>query len=257
MRGGMSVVVPVRPSDGSQLMLKLLDLDGATREALALRAFPPSASVRCIDHAVDLGALLLERLTPVSLAGAPVDEQIIVQARLARSLAVPAPWQIGRLSGTRLADHLNDLLCGAPDLLDGRVIDAARESLLDVASDDTATLTHGDLHTINVHKDDSGHWRVLDPNPHVGTIAFESHTVIVERSRLDEVIRAGGRELRRRLALFADVAEVDQGSAERFCQSRAVMSAPHEQARGAFRLAGDLRWMAEALTPPASVGSRR
>lgn len=249
MYGGMSVVVPVTSADGSELMLKLLNTDAATREALALRAFPPSASVRCFDHAPDLGALLLERLTSRSLAEASTDEQITVQARLARKLAVPAPAGIERLADDGIDDHLDNLTRDCPDLLNPRLTDAAREATRDLGKDSTARLTHGDLHSANVHQDHHGHWRVLDPNPRVGTIAFESHTVVVERPRLGEVIRAGGRELRRRLALFSEVADVDRSLAERLCQARAVMSALYEQTRGNGRLAGELRWMAEMLTP--------
>lgn len=199
----------------------------------------------------DLGALLLERLTPRSLAEAPTDEQITVQARLARKLAVPAPAGIGRLADDGIVNHLDNLTRDCPDLLNPRLTDAAREATRDLGNDSTATLTHGDLHSANVHQDHYGRWRVLDPNPRVGTIAFESHTVVVERPRLGEVIRAGGRELRRRLALFSEVAEVDPSLAERLCQARAVMSALYEQTRSNSRLAAELRWMAETLTPAA------
>ncbi len=93
LRGGISVVVPVRSSGGAALMLKLLDRHAAAREAIALRAFPPAASVRCVDHAEDLGALLLERLTSESLATniGHADELTVIQAQLARQLAVPEP----------------------------------------------------------------------------------------------------------------------------------------------------------------------
>jgi len=249
LRGGTAVIIPVRSVDGSELIVKLLDAEAATREALALRAFPPTASVQCLDHLPDLGALLLERLTPAPLAGVPIDEQITIQSRLARALAVPAPEGIDRLSSERLAHHLTNLRHGAPGHLAGRVIDRAHATISNLDSDPTSTLTHGDLHSLNVHQDHKGVWRALDPNPHVGTIAFESHTVIAERPRLGELIQAGDRELRRRLGIFADIAEVDCVLAERLCQARAVMSALYEQARGATELADQLRWMATTLTP--------
>lgn len=251
LRGGMSVVVPVRTSDGSPLMIKLLDPDAAAREAIALRVFPPSACVRCFDHDADLGALLLERLTDESLAGAEADELIIVQAGLAHRLAVPDPGGIERLSDAGLLEHLEDLRRQSPGLLANRVVDAARETLRDLGQETVTTLTHGDLHSINVHKDVGGNWRALDPNPRVATIAFESHTVIVERPRLNEVIEAGSSELRRRLDLFADVAEVSFDWSERLCQARAVLSALYEHSRGSLELSNGLRWMSEVLTPQA------
>src|SRR4051794_36376666 len=96
-RGGMSVVVPVQ-STGGPLMLKILDPDAAAREATALRTFPSTASVTCFEYAEDLGALLLERLSAESLTGAGIDDQITVQAELARRLAVPDPGGVQRLS---------------------------------------------------------------------------------------------------------------------------------------------------------------
>lgn len=250
LRGGMSVVVPVRSAAGAPLMLKLLDPDAAGREAIALRAFPATASVRCHAYAADLGALLLERLSAESLAGLGIDDQITVQAELARRLAVPDPGGIPPLSDNGgWLDQLASMQRQRPLLLTSRAVDLARQVITDIGQDRTATLTHGDLHSINVHRDLDGRWRALDPNPRIGTIGYESHTVIVERPRLDELIKAGRGELLRRLALFSEVAEVDRTTAERLCQARAVSSALHEHLNGSVRLAAGLCWMSEALTP--------
>lgn len=228
-------------------MLKLLDAATARMEAVALRAFPPAASVRCVDHADDLGALLLERLAPESLVGRPADEQIVVQAQLARALAVADPGGIPPLA-TGLADHLDRLRERAPDLLGRRALEMSADVASVLGRLPGATLTHGDLHAANVHRDADGIWRTLDPNPRVGTIAHESHTVVVERSRLAELIRDGGRlELVRRLDLFAEVAGVDAGLAAGACQMRAALSALHAADEGNAPIAEQLGWMAEAL----------
>ncbi|QDP97637.1 hypothetical protein FOE78_18510 [Microlunatus elymi] len=249
LRGGMSSVIPVVSADGSSLMVKVLEVGPAKAEAIALRAFPPVAAVRCFDHAEDLGALLLERLTATSLSGVPADQSITVQARLARQLAVPDPDGISRLADADLTGHLRRLLRQCPSFLSHRSVAAARNTLDDLPQEPTTSLTHGDLHALNVHQDTDGNWRALDPSPLVGTIAFESHTVIVERDRLRDVIEAGTAEVHRRLALFAEVAEVDPELSERLCQARAVLSALYEQGRGNTGLGDGLRWMAEALTP--------
>ncbi len=102
--------------------------------------------------------------------------------------------------------------------------------------------------TVVTHLDLDGRWRALDPAPRVGTIAYESHTVVVERDRLGELIAAGPRELLRRLELFADVAGVPPGLAAGLCQARAVTSAVHEAIEGNAALASQLVWMAESLT---------
>ncbi|MBT8162987.1 aminoglycoside phosphotransferase family protein [Arthrobacter sp. GN70] len=248
----MSIVMPVRRGN-QELMLKVLPWPEASREALALKAFPASASVRCLDHHDELGALLLERLTPGSLAGVTPDRSITIQADLARRLAVPDPSrkndaiQIERLASDGWLVHLEGLLHRAPRVLSDRSVDAAREAITNLADDPTATLTHGDLHSRNVHRDRDGFWRVIDPAPRVGTIAYESHTVIVERNRLAELIAAGPCELRRRLELFADVAAVPLDLAERLCQARAVSSALHEAIEGEGALAAALAWMAASL----------
>jgi streptomycin 6-kinase len=253
LRGGMSVVVPVRRSD-ERLMLKLLPSDAAVREALALSLFPRSASVVCLDHHADLGALLLERLTPESLVGADIDRSITIQADLARRLAVPAPpvpgdaVRIERLAADGWRRHLDDLHRARPSMLPNRVIDFAREVVAEFSEDRTTSLTHGDLHSHNVHRDRAGNWRALDPAPRIGTIAYESHTVIVERVRFGELIAGGERELRRRLTLFGEVAGVSPDAAARLCQARAVSSALYEAQQGHEALAAELAWMAEALT---------
>lgn len=248
LRGGMSVVVPVESTRGVPRMLKVLDPDAAAREAVALRAFPRAASVQCHEHVPDLGALLLERLTPRSLAGADSDEMITVQAQLARRLAVADPGSLQKLSDHEgWLDQLEHDRIRHPHLLTPRAGDAAREAIGDLAHDPVTTVTHGDLHSRNVHLDVDGRWRALDPDPRVGSIAFESHTVVVERDRLPDLVRSGPHELRRRLALFADVAEVDLTWATRLCQARAVSSALFERDRHPG-LADGLRWMAEVLT---------
>ncbi|MBT8162604.1 MULTISPECIES: aminoglycoside phosphotransferase family protein [Arthrobacter] len=253
LRGGMSEVLPVRRGD-QELMLKLLPRAEAAREALALQAFPPSVSVRYLDHHDELGALLLERLTSDSLAGMPPDRSITIQADLARRLAVPDPSrkkdaiQIERLASDGWLVHLEGLLHRAPRVVSERAIGAALEAITDLGTDPATTLTHGDLHSRNVHRDRDGFWRVIDPAPRVGTIAYESHTVIVERDRLGELIADGPRELRRRLEHFSDVAAVPLDLAERLCQARAVSSALHEAIEGNAGLAAELAWMAESLS---------
>ena len=252
LRGGMSVVVPVRRSD-ERLMLKLLPADAAAREALALSLFPASASVVCLDHRADLGALLLERLTPESLVGMDPDRSITIQADLARRLAVPVPpASVGAVHIAPLAAgwraHLDDLHRRRRSMLPERVIDCAREVISWFADEPTTTLTHGDLHSHNVHRDQDGCWRALDPAPRVGTVAYESHTVILERDRFGELIAAGAGELQARLALFAEVAGVGVDAASRLCQARAVSSALYEAIDGNGALAAELAWMAETLT---------
>lgn len=253
LSGGMSEVLPVCRGD-QELMLKLLPPSAAACEALALQAFPTSASVRCLDHHDELGALLLERLTSDSLAGVTSDRSIAIQADLARRLAVPDPSrtndavQIERLASDGWLFHLEDLRDRSPRVLSDRSIDAAREAITNLADDPTATLTHGDLHSRNVHRDRDGNWRALDPAPRVGTIAYEGHTVIVERDRLGQLITAGPRELQRRLELFADVAAVPMDLVTRLCQARAVSSALYEAIEGNGVLAAELAWMAESLT---------
>jgi len=252
----MSVAVPVRSPDGAALMLKVLDVTAARAEATALRAFPEHASVRCLAHADGLGALLLERLAGPSLLGRSIDEQIVVQAGLARALAVPDPGGLPRLADGQ-AEHLDRLLGQVPDLLARRVVATAAEAIGDLDSSPVTTLTHGDLHPANVLQDGSARWRAIDPDARVGTVAHESHTVVVDRSRLDELAgrgRAGATELRRRLVLFSDIAGVDTDLATRLCQARAVVSALFEAGRGDRRLASGLGWVAETLagTPATS-----
>lgn len=127
-----------------------------------------------------------------------------------------------------------------------RALDVARETIADLGHEATTTLTHGDLHPGNVHQDTTGHWRALDPDPRVGTIAYESHTVIVERSQLGRLSSAGADELHRRLELFSDIAGVELRWSERLCQARAVSSALYEHARD-VPLAEQLCWMSELL----------
>lgn len=247
LTGGMSRVQPARRRDGSAVVVKVLEPAAAIREARALAAFSDRASVGLIAVAEDLGALLLERLTPTDLTTeADPWRRIEVQARLAAALVVDDPGGVPLLDPPGWLDQLERQLVAVPELLSGSAVGRARSTIAALPAVDT--LTHGDLHARNVHLDRDGRWRALDPAPLVGTVAHESHTVVVERDRLDELMTAGVVELRRRLEFFAEVAGCDRDLAIDLCQARAVSSALHEGGLGDPKgVVPGLGWVAESL----------
>ncbi|KOX31707.1 hypothetical protein ADK67_08615 [Saccharothrix sp. NRRL B-16348] len=230
MHGAVGVVIPAVRVDGAEVVVKLgFPLSYNTAEPVALAAWNGNGAVRLLARDDSRFALLLERLRPLRK---PEPAPFTAVGRLVRRLAVPAPPGVPSLAEKALgwaADvppHAAQL--GSP--LPARVVDAAVANARDLAVDQPAVLLHGDLHFGNILRDDTGQrhdagLRAVDPTALVGDPAFE----LLPLLRGDWPAVTAEPDLRRavdrRIAEFAEAAEVDRARVRRWAQARAAESA--------------------------------
>lgn len=259
--GQVGIVVPVRRRyDGTPAVLKIsFPHPGNAHEPDAFAVWEGRGAVRLYERDDARFAMLLERVGRVgegaeadSLADVDdIDEAVTAAGRLARRLAVPAPAGLPRMSSLvaewecELRDEDREL--GSP--LPARVVAAAIGTVRELGGDQPDTLIHGDLHFTNVLRSEREPWLAIDPKGYVGDPAYDSITLL--RTRFEPLLTAPDPRaaILRRLAVFADAAEVDRDRARRWAQARAVTAA-HWGLRH-----GDPAWvikateaLAEALT---------
>lgn len=259
--GQVGIVVPVRRRyDGTPAVLKIsFPHPGNVHEPDAFAVWEGRGAVRLYERDDARFAMLLERVGRVGVgaeAGSladvdDIDEAVTAAGRLARRLAVPAPAGLPRMSSLvaewecELRDEDREL--GSP--LPARVVAAAIGTVRELGGDQPDTLVHGDLHFTNVLRSEREPWLAIDPKGYVGDPAYDSITLL--RTRFEPLLTAPDPRaaILRRLAVFADAAEVDRDRARRWAQARAVTAA-HWGLRH-----GDPAWvikateaLAEALT---------
>lgn len=132
----------------------------------------------------DVGVRKVERLSSIDL-GAVSDprEAIAIAGRLSRRWAVLAPPQIRRLAENP-ARWATAVICQSErhsGYLDDALIDRAIQAIYSLADDDADTLIHGDLHELNVLRNQRCGWVAVDPDPWTGPAAFDASTVIADR----------------------------------------------------------------------------
>ncbi|WP_020577898.1 aminoglycoside phosphotransferase family protein [Actinopolymorpha alba] len=241
--GKVGIVVAVQRDDGTPAVLKISFTHAGNRyEARAFATWAGRGAVQLYERDDAKFAMLLEqgeRQTLDDLGDA--DHATAVLGRLARRLAVEAPPNLPLLSND--ADEWDQTLCensktpGHP--LSQRALGAAVATIRDLGRNQPSTMVHGDLHFGNVVRAQREPWLVIDPKGFVGDLAFDAVTVL--HCSLDSLRRADDlrSELHRRLAIFADAAEIDRERAVRWTQARAAMSA----CRG--RAVDDADWEAQ------------
>lgn len=224
MHGFVGVVIPAVRANGAEVVLKLgFPLSGNTAEPVALAAWNGNGAVRLLERDDSRFAMLLERLRPLAR---PEPTPFTAVGRLVRRLAVPAPPGVPSLTDKAL-DWAADVPAHAARLgspLPARVVDAAVANARDLAADQPAVLLHGDLHFGNILRDDEG-LRAVDPTALVGDPAFD----LLPLLRGDWPAVTAEPDLRRaverRIAEFAEAAEVDRERVRRWAQARAAESA--------------------------------
>ncbi|MBA2697111.1 MAG: aminoglycoside resistance protein [Actinobacteria bacterium] len=185
--GRNAVVLPVRRADESTAALKVgWPHREAAHEHLALRAWAGAGAVRLLAADPSRGALLLERVDPLSTHL----ERLSV--RVDEAMAGPAAG-VGRLLPRRL-------------LVQGRALCtelAARPGV-------DARLVHTDLHGQNVlHRPTTGQWVVIDPKPMAAIPEFAVAPALW--NRWPEVVGSGHprAHLQQRLETVCDHARLD------------------------------------------------
>lgn len=240
MHGGVGIIVPVRRRAGGAAVLKVsFPHPGNVHEPDAFAAWAGRGAVLLHERDDERFAMLLERAGSATLAEVPDgDEAATVAGRLCRRLAVPAPPGLPRLCG-QASVWEGQLHADALELrhaLPRRVVGAAVATVRDLGRVQPDLMVHGDLHATNILRAQREPWLAVDPKGCVGDPAYDAGMAIKWRPLLllasDELRKA----LHRRLAVFAEAAELDRESARRWAQFHAVRSAFWGRRHG-FRLA--------------------
>ncbi|MGM1061458.1 aminoglycoside phosphotransferase family protein [Saccharothrix sp. Mg75] len=224
MHGFVGVVIPAVRADGTRVVLKLgFPTPRNAAEPVALAAWDGDGAVRLLERDDARFAMLLERLEPVA---EPDPAPFTAVGRLVRRLAVAPPPGLPSLA-EKAAGWLSDVPAhaarsGAP--LPARVVDVAVADARDLAADQPAVLLHGDLHLGNVMRDDEGP-RAIDPDGLVGDPAFELLPLLRGDWPAVAAEPDQRRAVERRIAEFAEAAEVDRERVRRWTRARAVEAA--------------------------------
>jgi len=227
--GTAAVVVPVTTPEGAAVLKVTWPHFEARTEHLALRHWDGHGAVRLLRADPRRFALLLERLdSTTDLTGVPIDEACGVIGDLLAQLASPAIARTPTLSA-----YAARQLASAPREPGGvprRFVDQARYLLEDLGIDPAvdARLLHTDLHYVNVLRGQRQPWLAIDPKPTAGDPAFEIAPVLWNR---EDELGTGSSvrwNLRRRLEIVCEHAQIDEDRARGWTIVRLVDLATDE-----------------------------
>jgi streptomycin 6-kinase len=235
-RGHLGIILPVQRHDGSPAVLKVSFTHPVNMyEAHAYAVWGGRGAVLLYERDDAKLAMLLEQGEWQTLEDlGDVDQATAVTGQLARRLAVPAPPELPRLSDRAevwehsLRENAEEL--GHP--LSHRAFGAALATIQDLARKQPDTMVHGDLHFGNVVRSQREPWLAIDPFGPAGDLAYDALEVLKRGAA--SLLRADDleTELRRRLAIFADAAEIERERAIRWAQVRAATGAHKSRRAG-------------------------
>ncbi len=200
-------------------------------EASALGAFGGRGAVTLLDADTARQAMLLEWAVGPALSElADEGAAMSIAGELCHELAAATPPP----GAPRLAEQASgwvaqlraqhEVAQESESALSDQHIEVAAEIIQDLASDDTSTLTHGDLSLSNILQADADRWVAIDPLLLVGTVANEAHTVVRSHvatiSRTDDPVVLLTDWTRR----FTEAAGVDHAVAQAISFARYVSS---------------------------------
>jgi len=224
-----SYVAPARNARGEEFVLKVCAGGPEFRSEIeALRAFADGAAVRLLDYNVDVGALLLERLSPGrTLASLDRDEDATrIAAQVMRELWRPLPpnssfptiaeWS----GGLRLLRARFDGGTGPfPRALVETAESLFRQLLL---GSEPPVLLHGDLHHFNILSAARRSWVAIDPKGLAGERAYEAGALL---RNPDVRLSTDARVQQRRLDVLHDELALDRDRMLGWGDAQAVLSA--------------------------------
>lgn len=149
-------------------------------EAHALKNFNGRGTARLLDSTSEIGAILLERITPgetLYSCVAEVDDDEIVAGVLEQIAGVPGTEGL-RSAALQLrtwadaVDHPPE--SGLMTAEQFKVAGTLLRELADTQEGDNLVTVHGDLHTGNILTDERSSWRAVDPKGFAGTPNFDA-----------------------------------------------------------------------------------
>jgi streptomycin 6-kinase len=155
-------------------------------EADALRRWDGQGAVRLLDHAPDLGALLLERCRPgTPLSQAEPDEALEVVIGLLPRLWLPVRGPFRRLAeeATWWQSYLDERWERAGRPFARSLVDACFDALSSLwDTEGEQVLVNQDLHAGNVLRAEREPWLVIDPKPLAGEREFGVASIVRDRA---------------------------------------------------------------------------
>ncbi|MCX4800754.1 aminoglycoside phosphotransferase family protein [Streptomyces sp. NBC_01214] len=247
MHGVTALVLPVERADGSGAVLKLVSLDEeSVGEPVALRAWAGQGCVRLLEHDVDTGTLLLERLDEgrdlAALAREDARQAVVVVGELlARLTAVPAPAGLRGLGemASGMLEEVPRALGQLVDARDRRVLKDCAAAVAEVVGEPGDRLLHWDLHYENVLAGGREPWLAIDPKPLAGDPGFDLMPAIINNFRAGDV--------RWRFDLLTEVAGLERERARAWTLGRVLQNCLWDVADGEERLDEDQLTVAEVL----------
>jgi streptomycin 6-kinase len=224
----INYVAPAMRADGTRCVLKVSrHVDETRNEIAALRLWDGNGAARLLEADPGIGALLVERLDPgtmlVEVADSDDDAATVIAAGVVRQLwrPVPEPNELRPLASwcdafDRNREVLSRGAGGFPVALFQRA-DALRRDLL--ASTETPTALHGDLHHYNILRARRASWLAIDPKGLVGDCCFDVCQFF--RNPFDVPIKVN----RRRLDIFCAELDLDRERTKAWCFVHAVLDA--------------------------------
>lgn len=220
-----AVAVPVSSPTGPAVLKVTWPHHEALTEHLGLRHWDGRGAVRLLRADPRRFALLLERLdASTDLGGVPVDDACGVIGDLLAQLRSPALPQVPTLSA-----YAARQLGKAPpvDVLPRRFVEQGRRLAAELVTDSEADawLLHTDLHYENVLRATRQPWLAIDPKPTAGDRAFEVAPALWNRA--DELGTGSSVRwnLRRRLEIVCEHADIDEERAKAWTIVREVDNA--------------------------------
>ena len=223
--GAGAVAVPVTSPSGPAVLKVTWPHHEAVTEHLGLRHWDGRGAVRLLRADPRRFALLLEGLDATTdLRSLPVDDACGVIGDLLAQLRSPALPQVPTLT----AYAARQLAKPAPfDVLPRRFVEQGRRLAAELITDPDvdAWLLHTDLHYENVLRGTRQAWLAIDPKPTAGDRAFEVAPALWNRA--DELGTGSSVRwnLRRRLEIVCEHADIDEDRAKAWTIVREVDNA--------------------------------
>ena len=220
-----------RQADSLPVVLKIgYDRLEIEKEARSLQAYGGHGAVQLLAMDLQLGALLLEQIQPgQSLKSFFPQQDELATEQLVRVMHQLHAAPVQQLEGLRFA-HVSNWLkaLSAPSAiqkLNGYHLQKAQslaQDLLQSAGPDV--LLHGDLHHDNLLFDANRGWVAIDPKGVLGEAVYEVGAFV--RNPFPELLNQPNVQvmIAKRLALFAELLQVDYQRIKAWCYVQAVLS---------------------------------
>ena len=218
-------------ADGTPVAFKIgVPRREVNREIEAVQLYNGRGMARLLRADPASGALLLERLQPGDMLSTldNDDEMTRIGAQVMRDLFRPAPKTHGLRHVAEWADGLQRLRAafnGGTGPFPKRLVEMSETFFADLFASATETvMIHGDLHHFNILRAGDG-WLAIDPKGMVGEPAYETGAFL--RNELDRVYTSSNplQTMARRVAIFAEVLELDRQKIVQYGLAQAILSA--------------------------------